>query len=333
MKYKIVQKDLEKVLELLVRRHEKTPSNIVDFLNEGNWINQDNIQGFSIGLRNRNGEVLKGEWVIQVLVREKLNDLEFENKIPEIIVSPFSGNNIELDVIEIGEFETSSFDYRSRPCLGGFMISRIDGQAGTFGCLVQDFRKDIYLISCSHVLAGHSMHQIGDPIYQNRVSNSKNNVIAILSARSKLEPSTTFSTLMDAAIAKIEPPVKQRVSPRIEKIGNLRGVSPTPRVGTKVGKSGFRSELTTGKVVGKKVHAKIKIRFRDKTFYTGFKNQLIANYNSMSGDSGSIVFNRNYNVVGLHFARSNSGFALFTPITRIFNEFNLRLIGKDDQLS
>ena len=302
------------------------------------WLLNPHIQGIGVAQRERGGEVVEGEWVIQVLVDEKLPPDHLFRGVPRTVYVRGVSEPLPLDVVEVGEFVTEALDDGVRPVPGGFSVRRPDGLPGTMGCYVLSQSNNVYALGCAHVLAGTPHPRLNDPIVQPpNVAPGPDTQIAALRVWSPLQPSApqVYPHRLDAALAIMRHPLPDYVDPRIALYGYHNGVGPVPYRTMPVQKVGAYSEATRGRVTkDKPMRLRITIKYAGRRpFKAGFRGQGLANYDSSNGDSGAAVMDANGRVIGLHIASNTTKtLAVFTPIETILRYFNVRLLRRLDEV-
>lgn len=132
--------------------------------------------------------------------------------------------------------------------------------------------------------------------------------------------SQDLDNLLDAAIARpIDPSI---LSDDILNIGRVQGTTP-PELGMTVMKSGRTTGYTEGRITLLNATVNVQYETLHGTKTARFINQIITSGMSKSGDSGSLIVDKNSRLaVGLLFAGSEFA-TIFTPIDRILSLFNI----------
>lgn len=246
-------------------------------------------------------------------------------------------NGIPTDVQEVGVLRALRTTHR-RPAPGGVSIGHVAITAGTLGCLTSGG----YILSNNHVLANSNQGQPGDHILQpgvhdggtvendllatlhnfvpvefncgilNRIVGAGNTFARLLGSRYRLKGVNSFGNLVDAALAT--PLSSDLVTPEILGVGVPTGTVEA-ELGMEVIKSGRTTEVTTGVVTQIDVTANVMYGNQIAIFV----DQIMAGPMCAGGDSGSVVLNKNLEVVGLLFA----GSAQTTLMNRIQNVTDL----------
>jgi hypothetical protein len=230
---------------------------------------------------------------------------------------------------------------KDRPLLIGSYISRFNQPGGTLGSFVQKRKgsHDLFLLSCSHVLAPANIGNPGDPIFQPGGSTSSDDLVALLDYFMELVPQQ--ATSLDAAIAKVTCPHTlthlnvQNKSISTRKYYTRRKFEKRQKQGVvKVFKIGSASGETTG-LVKNSVRVENSLGTRSL-----FKNLISIESEDRSklfshrGDSGSLIYDENGRAVGLLIGGTNPDshiplkdhitYAL--PIEPILNQLDVRLV-------
>lgn len=199
--------------------------------------------------------------------------------------------------------------------------TNLNGEVGTIGyfvrrkSLIPNRRKDVYLLSNSHVFADlrKAMVDEHDLILQPSPGESANSrPVAELTnfAHPKLENDTTEANFVDAAIAKLFR--RQTHKTLIPMIGAVKGFAEKEEI--EIGEPSRKFGRTTGFTAGKifSVYLDIWIKY-DRTGQSSFfKNQILIAPDKPQcekfvekGDSGSLVVDAENFATGLIFAGAN----------------------------
>lgn len=217
---------------------------------------------------------------------------------------------------------------RLRPARPGCSVGfRIAGDAfvmtGTFGALVKTART-VYLLSNNHVLADENRLPLESPIYQPALMDKgriAHDQIAQLTRFIKLRPDRYNQ--VDAAIAK--PLAKKLVSTDVLHIGDPKGTA-AAALDMMVHKFGRTTTYTVGRVTSIDTDTTVEYATGEFTF----ESQIVirgsgSSMFSDSGDSGSIILERDTNAaVGLLFGGSAS-FTLANPIGSVLRALRVRM--------
>jgi hypothetical protein len=130
--------------------------------------------------------------------------------------------------------------------------------------------------------------------------------------------------LVDAAIAKVK--ALGSVTSAIRLIGVPQGISRTIQRNMQIQKTGRTTDYTVGIVKD--------VNYRTALTYpkpgggkgrVGFRDQVLCTRYSASGDSGSVVLNMKKEVVGLHFAGSDSS-SIFNRIGHVVDALHIDVV-------
>ena|SRR3990167_6184098 len=296
---------------------------------------RDNIQDKLLHLKNVVGVGIgdkitanqpTGKECIRVYVKSKrsIQSLNKKDIVPKKI------NEVETDVIEIGEIRAFQYKKYMRPAKCGVSIGHYKITTGTLGALVVDkTTNEILILSNNHVLANSNKAKIGDSIYQPGPydGGSPSTLLANLSRFVKIQTRSWWAfwkkepkNRVDCAVAT--PIDSTDVSEEILDIGTPRDVA-NVKVGSKLQKTG----RTTGHTKGVVMDADVTVVVNYGSFTAKFEHQIMANAMSAGGDSGSLVLDENKNAIGLLFAGSDNT-TIINSIHDVLESLNVRLITK-----
>jgi len=293
------------------------------------WTRGKGVQGVGIGPKITDGERLE-ELVLKVYVEKKLPRDSVSNPVPrtlEIAGLP----RLQTDVEAIGRIKLESNTTRVRPAIPGFSIGHIKITAGTFGCLVRKKgdKDTLYILSNSHVLANEGLADRGDAIVQPGVADGGAAPADLIAKLEESVPfnftSSTFPNLVDAAIAKVK---AADVTSAIRIIGVPVGVNVKVRRDQQVQKTGRTTDYTIGII--RDVNYRTALRYKKPgggKGRVGFRDQVLCTRYTAGGDSGSAVLNMKKEVVGLHFAGSETS-SIFNRIENVLTLLNLEVLTK-----
>lgn len=308
----------------------------------------DCINGFGITLKRTKGKKTDVPAIVFYVNRKlSLRNLPVENRIPKQINIPWEhSNDGVLEVItDVQSVRFSSLDYtsRERPCPGGYSIGHVDISAGTLGCLVKDkLSGDAVILSNNHVLANTNEGAVGDPVLQPGPADGgtdPSDRIATLTRFKPIDFTAGVNNYVDAAIAS--PINAADVLQDVKDIGSI--VPKTSRnitvddLGQYVHKTGRTTEHTSGYIDTVSATVSVKYGLFEKATFVDqiIIEQVLAEEDiSAGGDSGSAVFDREDNLIGLLFAGSERNeeegqpaTAIINPTKHVFNLLDLELLG------
>lgn len=190
---------------------------------------------------------------------------------------------------------------RWRPAPGGVSIGHPKITAGSQGSGLGFLGYDLGL-SNNHVLAAGSTVQnpqavIGDPIYQPGPYDGGSPIDALGALYEYIPIDEVNMNTVDAALWK---PDKGVMSDEILEIGEPTGVTQVA-LHEVVKKSGRTTGLTQAEVLD--TDATINVNYG--TFTAAFNHQIVTEFMSNGGDSGSLLLTKSNKAVGLLFAGSN----------------------------
>jgi hypothetical protein len=298
-------------------------------------LTKPNVVGVGIGRKVSDGDA-KDELSVVVLVEKKvsLNALTVESVVPSSVFG------VPTDVMEVGRLEAQvDRKAKHRPAPGGVSIGHFAITAGTLGTVAIDQTNgDRVILSNNHVLANSNDAMIGDVILQQGyhdggrvvshtigylrrykeidfgtapsecpiaegVAKVINRGAKVIKSRHRLEPlqaDPQAINYIDAAIA--EPIDDDVILDEILDIGAVNGTIDA-HLGMKVRKSGRTTGYTHGTVT--LLGATVSVQYGAGKI-ARFENQIITDYMSAGGDSGSLGVHEDSNkAFGLLYAGSD----------------------------
>jgi hypothetical protein len=293
------------------------------------WTMGKGIQGLGIAQKITDGEQLD-ELVLKVYVAEKKPKALVKNLVPKRVELPDLPAGVPTDVEAIGVMKVEPNTTRVRPAIPGFSVGQVNITAGTFGCLVRlkGDDKTLYILSNSHVLADSGVGAKGDKIVQPGPADGgkvPKDVIAVLADWVAFQFSASgYSNLVDAAIAKVKS--AKDVTSAIRIIGVPKGISHTVQRNMQVQKTGRTTDYTVGII--KDINYRTSLKYKKPgggRGRVGFRDQVLCTRYTAGGDSGSAVLNMKQEVVGLHFAGSDSA-SVFNRIGHVLDALNIEVV-------
>lgn len=195
--------------------------------------------------------------------------------------------------------ESPVYPDKVRPICGGIGVSNSQvGGIGTIASVVTGSDGKAYILSNNHVLGGNSA-PLGSRITQPGGLDGGNEKTDTIATLSKFIPYDTAGyNIVDAAIAEIEPGTEFYTSAVVDDDNVVSMITDvrSADVGDRVKKHGRTSGKTTGEVIDTDFTTTMPYP-GDKTLV--FKDQLLINLDSYSGDSGSLIFDEDGYAVGL----------------------------------
>lgn len=292
------------------------------------WARHPNIQGFGIAERITQGQKLK-DVALKVYVERKLPLSKLDAPVPKQVMLPGMKEPVDTDVQEIGKVALEANTSRHRPAMPGCGLGHFEVTAGTFGCLVRKKGKpELYILSNSHVLANSGTGKAGDVILQAAVFDGGEQPADVLCQLSEWVPfkfgDDSFDNLVDAAIAQVK---STDVTSRVNLIGvPPKGVGTVLRRGMKVKKVGRTTDLTSGEITDVDFRTSIPYPMpAGGTGNVGLRDQVLCTRYTAGGDSGAAVFNKNNEIVGLHFAGTPST-SIFNRISNVLDALGLEIV-------
>jgi hypothetical protein len=286
------------------------------------WTAGRGIQGVGIGPKITDGEKLP-DLVLKVYVDRKKPKTKVKNLVPRQVAVPGLPEAVPTDVEAIGVVNLEPNTTRVRPAIPGFSVGHVKITAGTLGCLVRKRGDDktLYILSNSHVLANEGLGAKGDKILQpGKADGGKvpTDVLAELAEWVAFQfTAAGYPNLVDAAIAKVRS--AKNITSAIRLIGVPAGVNRTVQRDMQVQKTGRTTDYTVGIV--KDINYRTALDYQKPgggTGRVGFRDQVLCTRYTSGGDSGSAVLNMQKEVVGLHFAGSDSS-SIFNRIGNVLD--------------
>lgn len=301
-------------------------------------LNKSGISGVGIGKKIVNGIPTDDDAII-VFVTSKMDKNAITKQGLSNSFVPEEIDGIPTDVIEVGDIKPQiGFREKVRPVKPGYSVSHINVTAGTLGGFFRDKDGDVVALSNFHVLTDGGRSNIGDVIYQPGSADSRKKLkfngwnqpyqthpyIGTLKKFYKL--STRGFHTHDSAICKIYPELFESglidlEYPQVNK--KLCGIR-RPNVGDIVHKCGRTTGFTSGRVIATNGEFSIDYGFGT----VKFRNVILTNAISEAGDSGSVLFDSDMNMVGLLFAGS-SKVTLHNDISDVVEYYGLSLIDEE----
>lgn len=231
---------------------------------------------------------------------------------------------------------------RYRPLRLGAHISPLSFIAGgTLGCFVRKITDptNLFILSCTHVIAPLDECCIGDRIIQPGGTNSQDDIVAELDNFIPLSPDDA-DTALDAAIAKIVcketlgiTSINNNFHESVRLQGNRRAddISLLDLLNKNVFKIGSTTNITSGRITTVAVNQ--SIWYRDNSMQCHYRNLMTIESNernsspfSRAGDSGSLIYDEDGYAVGLLIGGTRSGLTFALPIEPILNRLGIELI-------
>lgn len=277
---------------------------------QSDFLSKKNVVAVGLGKKWTNGiDSNKDALLVFVSKKESKDKLSVNDFIP----SEIDGHLIDV-VGKSGIFESLNIQ-RTRPISPGYSCGHLWTTAGTIGGFFEDRQGDIVALSNNHVLAasnlgirGHVMLQPG--VYDNK--NWNNNIVGNLKFYRPLVGKNGVSfdaakwhhiygyNVEDSAIAVISNP--EAISYELPNIGLINDFRYDVKINEIVKKVGRTTQNTTGQVIA--TNAIVNVQYNQNIY--NFREQIITTNMAQGGDSGSLLIDKNNNVVGLLFAGSDT---------------------------
>ncbi|UNC90687.1 S1 family peptidase [Candidatus Contubernalis alkaliaceticus] len=319
------------------------------------YLQMDNVVGTGLGLKEKNG-VRSSESALVFLVKKKIP----KTMLTRFEVLPKKIEDMNTDVIEVGELRLLDVKGKMRPAVPGISIGHINSTAGTFGALVRNRKNQLFILSNNHVLANATDGRDGraslnDPILQpgsydggtekdvlghlyKFVPLHRERVKSFCSKAERFKKVSQFFLNISKRNYRIElykntraenqvdaalaKPVNQRVvHPKIYQLGIPKGIRQA-KPGMKVIKSGRTTGVTTGSV--KVIEAVVKVAVDDENSII-MSEQIVCSSMGKPGDSGSLIMDQQLKAVGLLCAGSNMA-TIGNKISNVLTALGVRLV-------
>jgi hypothetical protein len=281
------------------------------------------------------GIAQKGKGAYHLAVRIQTRALENSPQL-EAIRQKAKG---EVDIRYIGRVTKRAAPWnqsRERPLLIGVSIGHYRITAGTLGCFAKTRNtSDPRILSNNHVLADENQGRKGDAVVQpGRYDKGKRGKDTAGALDKFVRLNANSANFVDCALATIKKGIRFDQT-TLTGMGQLKGVANSiPDVGALVHKIGRTTGQTNGRVTAFEVDNVIigydigNLRFDNQIEIEGADDGPF----SQGGDSGSLVFDDNWNAVSLLFAggdqggSNGQGLTYANPIGRVFDELDVDLL-------
>jgi hypothetical protein len=282
------------------------------------WRLQPEVQGFGLAQRTVCGRPT-GERTLKVYVAKKRPRAKVQAPVPPTVATPWG--RLPIDVEQVGRLVPQS----GATVGGGSGIRHRDDpqELGTLGCLVRkrSAPDQVFLLSCSHVIALSGVAKVGDPILRiGKGDPSTDAPIATLTDWYRF--TDAMPNAMDAAIALV---TSDSVSPVIDHFGLPTGIGYFVTPGMSVQLSGAKSGFVGSTIWDDNFILQTDITLDGGSEPLRFRDQVSCDVYTTNGDSGAAVLNSFGRVVGLHFYGSTEC-SVFTPIRPILERFDVDVI-------
>jgi hypothetical protein len=301
-----------------------------------------NVHATGVGIRLRDGKVVKDDFVIKVYVFDKQ---DLGKNTPKITQGNFQGIGIDVEHLPVQQAlakrkgtaraqagtTPAQHQSRRRPVIGGIQISPSGADfVGTLGCLVRR-GSQLFVLSNNHVLADTNKLPLGHQIIQT-FGTAAADVFARLTDFDAIRfpelGGVTPRNRMDAAIAAVASAnlVKKRT---MFGISNYRPQLLAPRPAMRVTKSGRTTGVTNGQITAIRVNG-VTVNYGTQ------QNPIIGTFDncvqitgptgqsfSRPGDSGSVILDASSGrPVALLFA-GNGTSTTACDLTAVCTRFNV----------
>jgi hypothetical protein len=257
-----------------------------------------------------------GEEALLVFVEKKIP----KDKLKPDDLIPKSIGGVKTDVVgRSNKLKALALTTKQRPIPGGYSCGHARITAGTLGGWFIDKDGELVGLSNNHVLANeNNAKAIGDWTrrngrrvksngsyivqpgpYDDRWWRKNKNYVGRLKSFVKL---VKQDNLQDSAIFK--PSSALLAESDMWKLGQLNGFRDNLQVGESVQKVGRTTGHTVGKVIA--LDGVVQVQYGRKLGVIEFEDQIITDFMSEGGDSGSLLLDMNNNIVGLLYAGSNT---------------------------
>jgi hypothetical protein len=297
-------------------------------LDEHPWLQDPGITAIGLAERVTEGETL-AEPVLKVYVEKKLPLSQCRFRIPAQL-------NIEglppipIDVVQTGRIVLHSNTAKVRPAPPGYSAS-LAGDApgtGTFGLVMRKRGQPspFYLLSNSHAIANSGMATQGQIVTQPGAADggvAQDGIAQLAEWVPYIFSDQGFPNLVDAAIAALDPGA---ATSAIAQIGIPTGINTNLTRGMQVQKVGRTTTFSIAFVRDIDLRlASTYPRPGGQVGRVGFSDQVLTSFYTSPGDSGSGVLDMQGQVVGLHFAGSET-VGVFNKISNVLDALDLEVV-------
>ncbi len=230
--------------------------------------------------------------------------------------------------LQFEPFPTGRIVANARPAEGGDSLGHVNGDTGTFGCLVQNSSNEQFLLSCNHVIANLNAGIKGsDAIWQpgKKDGGSAKSRIGVLHDFAYITLGGATGNRIDAALCK--PDTASDASANVRRIGALVGTA-IGTLGMKVRKSGAKTRVTNGKVRLRNLSVLVDYPSGSQALFDGQLGIISTSSGNFSqqGDSGSVVVDDSNAVVGLVISSvSGVDLTIANPIQDVLTHFGVTI--------
>jgi hypothetical protein len=211
-----------------------------------------------------------------------------------------------------------------RPVQPGAAVSIITGSTGTLGAFVKDTQNNVFLLSCSHVIArsgqlvapfpslSPQQKKIQQPIDPDAAANT---IATLTSQFSSLVRQDSGVNTEDMALAAIDPGVA--ISPLQRSNGKAMFNPPTAPIetGTRTTLLGTNTPSSSGVVTNALLTKSWVVHDVPFIGDAVYKNVILYSTNCVEGDSGGAVIDDSGRLLGIHVGGSSlAGVGVFYPI-------------------
>jgi hypothetical protein len=293
---------------------------------EDRLLRKANTVSVGVGFKRRGGSFTNEMAIVVGVTKKKPADqLDPDDLVPPTI------EGIQTDVIQTGGYRKQvvvpSANYvteRFRPAPAGVSCGHFRITAGTLGLWVGrvNDRGGLYILSNNHVLADENKASPGDIIYQPGPydGGTMSDAIARLTAYVPLRFDGSANTA-DCAIAKVEnPDLADQIVKGLPPVAGL--FNGEVDVNLDVQKMGRTTGLTSGFVA----QTDLTVRVGYNSGVATFRDQISVWPGGFSapGDSGSSVWTKDMELIGLLFAGSDVD-TVVCPLGHVFSNLGLYL--------
>ncbi len=293
-------------------------------------LSKRNVIGVGVGQKWTNKVNTKKESLL-VFVSSKLNKSELSQS--DLIPESINGHTVDV-VGKSGYISKLGLTQKVRPLKPGYSCGHLWVTAGTIGGFFRDRDGQVVMLSNNHVLAASNRGVRGNVALQPGIYDDKNwqsNIVGSLKYFRPLvdQRGTSFDAVRwrsivgynveDSAVAVVTN--QDLIDYEYPVIGTPNGFIDEVPVETTVQKVGRTTGHTTGTVIA--TDAIVNVQYDRSTFL--FKDQIVTTVMGQGGDSGSMLFDTNKNMVGLLFAGSNT-ITIFNKLVHPRASYGLQLI-------
>lgn len=276
---------------------------------------------------------------VRIPVKRPLCSIPIARRIPGRIQFDSLELDVPTNVVE-GELHLRAHTSNPmvRPVQPGAAISIVTGSSGTLGAFVKDAQGNVFLLSCSHVIARSgqllapypSLSPQQKKIQQPTAPDIAANTIATLTSQfSNLVKQGNGVNTEDMALAAID--VGVAISPLQLYNGKAMFNPPTSPIenGTRTTLLGANTPSSSGVVTNALLNKTWVVHDVPFIGDAVYKNVILYSTNCVEGDSGGAVIDDSGHLLGIHIGGSSlAGVGVFCPIASYLAAHGLSVVNQ-----